>query len=209
MRCDFYAYHCVTFEWVLTTRGPLALLAGGLLAIAGAYVSLFPMAMNLFYWAAGRLTRGQFTGFLPGMAVGLVIGLPLLALGSTLAAYRVRFQVDGTQLTRTVDLVVYRRVTTYRLADFEGVRIEGHATRGPTDRASLHVLLVFKTKGHLAVAVEPVRNLEATFRFSRQLAAAAQLPLDDRTARFLHAAEPPPPVCRFGRIATELLNWLL
>lgn len=163
--------------------GFLARLLGLPLVGFGAWVGLWPVLANLVDWLSDRLTTVQFVELIPGMLIGMIVGLPLLGVGWALAFFQSRLEIDLVErkITSIKDFRIRSFRKSYSLDDIDRVAVE-FSTNRTQSKTDYYANVIIATKAEqLTVATWPARQEDEARKLARELSELTGITLVDKT----------------------------
>lgn len=147
----------------------------------GCWIGVTPFLLNCLYWILGRISTGAMIACVPGMLIGIVIGVPMLCVGFAMAflGHRVEIDLAEKRVTDVNDFLIWKSRKSYSIAEVKKVLLNTTILRGK-DMTRYYVnALIVTNVDSVTVVSEPATREEEVREVARQLAEILGVTLED------------------------------
>ncbi len=164
--------------------GLLVRMLGLALVGLGAWIGVEPLFLNLFDWMLGHIPTSALVECLPGVFIGMVIGVPMLCVGWAMAFLRHSVEIDlyKKSLTEINDYFVWKARKNYPLDSVKSVLLISTCTRGKETTRHYVKAQITTNADVVTVVSEPARREQDVREIANQLAAILGVALEDKIA---------------------------
>lgn len=148
----------------------------------GLWIGVWPTAANMYGWLSGSLPTQLVLECIPGMVIGMVIGIPLLCVGWVMTFLRHNIVIDQRekQVTEIKDFLIWQFRNSCPFTDIKQIEFEITTNRGNNETKYYANATIATQESRMNAVTLPARREEEVREIAGQLAELIGVPVKDK-----------------------------